>query len=416
MNTPAARLVEQTWDVAAWDAGRWALRPYWAGDWDWWYQYGTQRRYSLADVIVEARWDSDSYTPGDGTFRGDLQPGKLELHMIRRDNRFDSWSKLATIWACYLPTGATWCWYIDTVSRRFVATGDPAGVDIVVEALTWPSRLTTGSYNGQRPAETVFDRLTAVAARFGSDAGLVLPAWTGQIANDRHQLPAQSTPYYPWLQLVRDAAANGVAWLAPFRGSDGSGQAVLAYDYWEAVNNRTLPPSQIISGSVTSDGIDDLVTKASWAGTDPAGVATALDQYGGGYGAYGIMQQGPMRVVGQIATGGRDLAAVTATGNQILSDRGDPNERYLSSVDLFGPGDRRAANGTLTPWDPAAMMWRPNDSLTIDTYSYARMRVVSSSHRLTLRSWETTLNLAKMTAPTPLPVGPGREALEREVA
>ena len=400
-------MFDGTWDVSAWDDARWALRPYWAGDWDWWYQYGTQRRYSLADVIVEARWDTDSYTPGDGTFRGDLQPGKLEFHMIRRDNRFDSWSKMATIWACYLPTGATWCWYIDTVSNRLVAPGDPSGVDIVVEALTWPSRLTTGSYNGTFPAQTVNARLTAVAARFGSDAGLVLPAWTGAIANDRHLLVAQSTAYYPWLQIVRDAAPNGVAYVAPFRGTDGTGQAVLAYDYWQANNPRTLPQSQILSGSVTSDAIGDLVTKVEWTGTDPAGTSTTLDQLGMGYGAYGILELGPMRVAGQIAAGGLDLAAVTSTGSQILTDRGDPNERYLSSVDLIGPKPRRAPGGVLTPWDPTAMVWGVNDLLTIPGLTYAAMRVVSASHRLTLTSWETTLNLAKATIPTALPVGPG---------
>jgi hypothetical protein len=403
------------WDIARWDQDHWALRPYWAGDWDWWYQYGTERRFSLADVITEARWDTDSYTPGDGTFRGDVQPGKLQLHMIRRDNRFDNWSKMGTIWACYLPTGATWCWFIDTVSRRLVATGDPSGWDLVVEAFTWPSRLTTGAYAASRPQEPVVQRLQWIAIRF-NDAGLIMPNWSSNIANDRHLCPAQPNNYYPWLQMVRDAAANGVAYLVPFRGSDGAGQITLAYDYWTANNPRTIPPAQFLSGSVTSDGISDLVTHVQWTGTDPAGATTTVDQYGQGYGAYGILTQGAMRIVGQIASGGLDLSAVQATGQQILSDRGDPNERYLSSLDLIGPTPRRAPNGTLTPWDPFAMTWAPNDVLTLDTYSYAKQRVVSASHRLTLTSWETTLNLVKYTAPTALPTGPGRAELEEEAA
>jgi hypothetical protein len=405
------------WDTdGRWDATTWGVEPYWAGQWDWWYQYGTQRRYSLTDVIVEADWTTDSYTPGDGTFRGDLQPGKLTARMYRRDNRFDSWSKMATIWGCYLPTGATWCWYIDTVSARLVSPGDPSGVDLVVEALTWPTRLTTGAYSAARPAETVAARLGYVANRLGTDTGLVLPAWTGNIANDRHLLVAQNDGYHPWLQHVRDAAANGVAYLVPYRGADGSGGITLAYDFWQARTARTLAPSQIISGSVTSDAIDDLVTKVEWAGTDPAGTSTTVDQYGGGYGAYGILQQGPMRIVGQIAAGGLDLAAVQATGTQLLTDRGDPQERYLSSLDLVGPGARRAPNGTLTPWDPATMTWAPNDTFTIPGYSYAAMRVVAAAHRLTLTSWETTLTLTKATIPTALPTGPGVELEQQEAA
>ena len=70
--------------VTQWGAKTWPAGAGWHDAWRWWYQYDdqTQPAWDLTELVVEARWTTDSHTLGDGTLhRGDLQPGRLELQL-----------------------------------------------------------------------------------------------------------------------------------------------------------------------------------------------------------------------------------------------------------------------------------------------------------------------------------------------
>ena len=73
------------WDTGKWDTAEWGQPPQgeggWGKDWRWWWQRGdaVAQFVDLTAMVVEARWTTDSHSMGDGTFRGDLQPGQLTL-------------------------------------------------------------------------------------------------------------------------------------------------------------------------------------------------------------------------------------------------------------------------------------------------------------------------------------------------
>ena len=409
------------WGVGKWGRNTWGHRTYppgavWGADWRWWYQdtATTYASWDITDLVVEARWTTDGHTMGDGTFRGDIQPGRLELRLMDPGARSSFIGLLGTIWARYEPTEATWCWFVYDVTSLLAPPGDPLRWDVVVTADTWPDRLKSGSYNSARPAETVAARLGAIVSRLNSDVGLRLPAVAGQIAADAHTVPAvvlagTPTPFYPaFLDQVRQAAANGVAWLearsVPTPWTPGS--LVLHYDLWNTATGRLVSEAQVNSATPWTYGMEHIKTHVTWAGVNAAGVATTIDQTGGTYGAYGVQSLGPMRILGDVAAGGAQLAAVQATGSSILADHANPAQR----VDLIvvTSGDRTHPNGSPSVlWDPTANVWNPTEPLQwyrfgptnpLETY-----RVTQTEHRLTARVWESTHHLEMFTQPTPLP-------------
>jgi hypothetical protein len=398
------------WGSAIWGRDTWYAMPAgWGVDWDVWVQKGRVRAQTLTGYVVEARWTSDSHTPGDGTFRGDIQPGRLALRMVDVHGTLGVIDKLAQIWLCYVPTGAAWCFYVDTVSQPLVAPGDPAGSARVVTASTWPARLTTASNNATRPAETVSSRLTFLAERWNSDTALYLPAVSSGFAVDNHPMTANTAATTPWIQIARDAACNGVFYIEAVRDAAGVGRIVVHYDFWETAPSRTVPDNQIVAGTVTTQGLANLVTLVHWSGTDAGGVVTNLDQYGTGWDSKGLIAYGPMRLWADIP--GFDSVAVTTTGTRLLTDRGNEADPYVSSVS-FVSGDRRTAAGAPVVWDPRVMVW--NDptyvlKMTVSGVEY-RWRVTQTTYRLTAQAWTSDVALVKYTPPYPLPA---RAALEQ---
>ena len=225
------------WDTAQWDRGaEWSGGPPpsggWGDDWRWWYQVGPTVNRELNEMIVEARWTTDGHTLGDGTFRGDIQPGSLTVRLWDPNHVLDDLPKAGAMWAQYKPTGATWCWFYDSFTRGLVAPGDPAGADCVFSGTQWPLRFTTWTQFTNYPAQSAAARLAAVVATLNAQAGasaLNMPAVAGNIAPQTQLVPAaplQQQPsafqFYPaYLQTVRDAATNGIAWMSAAAQSGG---------------------------------------------------------------------------------------------------------------------------------------------------------------------------------------------------
>lgn len=405
------------WGVSKWGAPTtwagtyWPPGAGWRESWRWWYQYGTQASsgWDLTRMVVEADWTTDAYTMGDGTFRGDLQPGRLQVRIFDRTGMLTGLSKLGMIWATYVPTGATWCWFVDQISQRLTATGVRPDYNVVVSADTWPARLTASAYSAARPSETVNARLSSIVTRLNTDTGLALPAVAGTIAADAHVMPALVSEtdgtFKGWLQQIRDAAANGYAWLEAVPGAANgiAGTLTLHYDLWDTRTARTLDPSQIVAETVWTQGLDHLVTETVFAGTSAAGVANTVTTLGGGWGVFGVQKMGPMRVWGDLAAGGAQRAAIDTTAQTILKDRGDSAETFVDTIQMVSG---RRVRGGANAWQPASMVWTPRDVAQwariagnpVETY-----RVAQSHHHLDARSWNVEHTLTKYSAPAAIP-------------
>jgi hypothetical protein len=304
-----------------------------------------------------------------------------------------------------------WCFFIRSVSKLLLPAADPLGSNRVIVADTWPSRLTASAYAASRPAESVNARLSYIAGRFGSDTGLLLPAVSAEVSADAHIVKptvANSDGTYPgWLQQVRDAAANGVAWLDPVAPSDATaGQLVLRYELWSTARERGLANDQVLASTVWAQDVDELTTKVAWTATDPAGVDTSRFTLGGGWGQYGVLPMGPMRVWGDL-TNAAFATALDATAQQVLLDRGNPNAGYVDTISMIS-GDRTnpTPGGAGVAWDPAAMVWAPidvavwNRAVGQPTEKYW---VAQSAHVLTARAWDVDHRLERYSAPAVLP-------------
>ena len=399
----------------------WGQRTYppgagWSDDWQWWYQYAdsAQANWDITALVVEARWTTDQYTLGDGTFRGDLQPGRLELRVWDTKGLFRGLSKRGQIWACYTPTGAAWAWHIDEITQLLAPPGAPGYFDLVITGNTWPSQLSTISYGTfPRAAESANARLAWAIGAIAGDRNLVLAPTTAALAADPHVVPAtaQSNGLNPsWLQIMRDAASNGVLWWEWVPGVPGTypGSVVIHYDLWDTVRARPLDPAQVVAGSPWEQGNTNAITQAQWAGTRSDGTTKdTLSTLGSFWGALGLFAIGPMRIWGDISAAGAQRAAVDATNTAIFNAYGQPDPAYVDSIQMVS-GDRSAVQGgaTTTPWDPAAMVYRPTDRLDWarvagqPTEAYS---VVSTSYVLNARSWSADHTLARYVAPTHLP-------------
>ena len=413
------------WDAGRWDQIEWAGQPPpaegWGDDWAWWYQPGLTGYpvLNLNEKLVEARWTTDSHTLGDGTFRGDIQPGNLTLRLWDPTHSLDLLDKFGAVWAWYKPTNTVWAWFYDSFTRGLVVPGDPAGADCVYTGTTWPSRMTTPTQFTSYPAQSVAARVAALAASINAQAAyLHLPATTASTAAQSQTVPATaadtSTPltgYYPsFLAVLRAAAADGVGWLsAGTAGPLGPGALVINYARWETATVRKLDRSQIVAGPPVTASIAWILSMLTWQAVNgSSGAQTAVVLAGPNVQAFGLQGPVALRLWGDVTSGtGAEYNAAVKTGGQVLNDHYDPTKQVLSSVSLQS-GSRSTATGGVSPagWDPHAHIFGPTDVAAIDTAgnsNFTNYRVTKSDHRLTAAVWQTTHYLETYTAATPLP-------------
>lgn len=405
------------WDVNEWNAGP-PPEPGWGDDWAWWFQPGVAGpSLALNEMVVEARWTTDAHTLGDGSFRGDLQPGTLTLRLWDPHHALDNLDKFGAIWAWYRPTNTVWAWFYDNFTRGLFAPGDPAAADCVYSGVTWPSRLTSLRNETGFPSQSVSARLAAIVAGLGGGSGqLYLPRVSGNTAGQSQQMLAAAGDtstgvlLYPgYLAALRDASTDGVGWLAyTTAGPTGPGALVVSYARWEAATTRILDRSQIVAGPAVTASIGFLITLLVWAATNGAnGAASTFHLYGANVSTVGVQGPGSLRLWGDVsATSAPEWAGANATGVQLVKDRSDATEQVLSSVSLQS-GTRWTAAGlaSTADWDPYAHVFSPTDVARVDdgAGNVKSYRVVKSDHRLTSTVWQTTHYLEKHTAATPLP-------------
>lgn len=414
------------WDQGEWDQAEWAGSPPspegWGKDWRWWWQGGghpTQTYVDITDLVVEARWSTDAHTTGDGTLRGDLQPGLLTLRLWDPDRVLDHMDLTGGIWATYVPSGATWYWLFESLARGLYAPGDPGAADCVFTGSPWPSRLSSGRPGLSFPAQSVSARLTALASAMNSDSTLSLPAVGAAVAAQSQTATATavdtSTGVYPsYLAQIRDAASPGVAWMAAQAATSPDvlghypGSLTLSYARWETARQRTLDRSQVVAGPPTTAGVDFLVTHLHWTAIlGSSGAQSDIDLTSGLVSTWGYLGPGTMRLWGNVtATSGPEWQACYTTGTNVILDRDDLTEQYLSTISLqSGTRWTPAGKPATAQWDPYAHVFLPTDVAVLadDGGTPRYYRVVKSDHRLTSTVWQTTHYLEKFTAPTPLP-------------
>jgi hypothetical protein len=409
-----------TWGSAVWDADLWEGGPppsdLIGKDWSVWYQFGNGIATGMGDLsglLVEARWTTDSHSRGDGTYRGDIQPGAATVRFWDPDRVLDNMQAGAgggSLWLLYKPTGACWCYFYETFARGVFTPGDPMAADCVFTGTTW-----NPSYLNARPqtafaAQAVTARLNAIVASIATVNTAGVPI-TAAVATQNQQCPAvvaDSNGHGPsYLQSIRNAAADGVAWLAASAPIGGPGQAILHYERWETVGaTRRLSNEQIVAGPPTTNDYTTTFNVIQWAGANAAGTsvynATQLTTYGD--------WQNPQsyRLVGNVnPSGGAEYTGVLATSNQLFEDLNQVLGPFLLSSVSLQSGNRATAAGADAgeQWDPYTMVYGPADKavLDVDGQGDRNYRVTQTSHRLTARVWQAVHTLELFSAPYQLP-------------
>jgi hypothetical protein len=420
--------VSNTWDTAGtvWDGAEWQgtppTAPDWSKEWLWWWQNGNgSLTINLNPYVIEARWTTESHTMNDGTFRGDLQPGKITVKMWDPLNHLGALDKFGAMFAWYKPTNQAWCWFYDTYAQGLYTLGDPLGADRVFTGVTWPARYTNPGFSSnfnQSPA-SVSNRLAAIVGLMNTSTFRPPAVVVGAIAAQSQQLPQQlggSDGKYPsLLEMVRTAAANGVAWLSATPPTTDGGRFGLTLNYarWETTNSRVLDASQIIAGPPTTASADWVISAASWQGVKGDGTTNAWSAYSSGnVGAWGYQGPSSLRIVGDVSgppvnTAAPENPGVSGTTTAMFNAYSDPTQQVLDTLDVQSGIHRTPAGGVSpTAWDPYAHTFAPVDVVTLThmnptaTFPY---RVTSSDHRLTGTIWQTTHHLEKYAAATPLP-------------
>ena len=102
---------------------------------------------------------------------------------------------------------------------------------------------------------------------------------------------------------------------------------------------------------------------------------------------------------------GPEYTPANNTAQQLIQDRANQTEEYLSTVSLqSGARSTAAGRPSAASWDPYAHTFAPTDVAAIVQSSVTHKYFVSKSdHRLTATVWQTTHYLDKYTAATPLP-------------
>jgi hypothetical protein len=413
-----------TWGTSKWGQAAWVGGPAgppgagWGDDWRFWYQLGGVVVAELTDLVVEARWTTDSRTFGDGTFRGDIQPGKCTIRLWDPGGTLDTVDKLGAVWAQYQPTGATWCWFYGSVTRGLYAPNDPQAADVVYSGLPWAPRMTSDVYTETgRAAESTTARISALVDQLTT----TLLAWKMPVINKdidtQSQLVAArvrqtTTPFnfYPnYLQAFRDAATDGVFSLdAQCPAPGGPGNLIARYKRWETHNDRNLNTGQVIAGPAVDTDVTALTTYLLWTATrGDTGAQSTFNDGQGGSGAYGY--SGPsLRLYGDVSAGGAELGAVQSTSDGALSVRSDPTVKHTSSV-MVQSGDRFTSQGkpSTNDWDPRAHVWAPTDMCmfhpTTDGATTQFTWVTHSDHILNAQMWQTVHTLEPWTIGAALP-------------
>jgi hypothetical protein len=407
------------WDQTKWDLSSWQGQVFppgagWRYDWQVWFQSSGAVQWDMTASVVEARWSTDSHTPGDGTFRGDLQPGSLQIQLHDPAHRAETLDKLGTVWLHYSPANFTWGFYLETVTRQLVAPSDAAAADVVLTASTWPLRLTTDCLkNFARPAERVDTRLTALAAQLNGNADLHLPQYTAQVASQSQICTPVATlgwadlvTYPSALSLVRAAAADGVAWIDAQQTPAGLGRFVLRYERWETVTGRALTDSDIVAGIPFDQTSADVITHAVWNGTNAAGAATTFEHASQAAWNYGDGKI-TMRLWGDLSFNTAEYNAASQTTTNLFTVRTQPNAERLSAVTATS-GPRMHPAGTAGPaWNPAAHVWSPIEYLSWSSSQFPGWQgaywVTKTDHRLRAAAWDSAHTLELYSAATPLP-------------
>jgi hypothetical protein len=419
------------WDVGRWDANAW-VGPTgppgagWGAEWRFWYQVGSAQIMDLTDMVVEARWTTDGHTPGDGTLRGDVQPGKCAIRMWDPTNKLGSFDKFGAVWACYIPTGATWAWFYNTFTRGLYAPGDKAAADCVFSGDTWPVRMTANTFtaygNSGRPAESANARLNDLADKAANSSTWLgdiyswrMPAIVKAIAAQSQTVPAVPTVNYntngqypSWLALVRDAASDGLMWWGYGRDAAGNGTMTFHYDRWETANaQRVLDPAQVVAGPPVDASAGFVFGYTDANATRGADGVASFVRYNGNP-AFAGAGNIAVRMYGDInsATG----PEYSATNNTIAgwgADHYSPGERVLSSISCqSGPRWTAAGQASSAHWDPAAHVWGPLDVMSyadpVDSRTHL-YRVAASSHVLNAAAWQTAHTLEKYSVAYALP-------------
>jgi hypothetical protein len=417
-------LIPGVWDSTRWNQSQW-FQPSppnvagWGDDWRFWVQYGPnpQTVIELTEMVIEARWTTDEHTMGDGTFRGDLQPGQLALRLWDPKRILDAIPFTALIFARYRPAAMTFVWFHDTLTRGLYPQSDPQAADCVINGLGWPVRLTAPSTFNRTP-EPANSRMTAVVAAINAASTLNLPTVAGDIAAQSQSVGAsimvdtQIAVYPGYLQALRDAGVYGVVWLEGTGGDvDGStGALAVRYRRWDTSQPRPLDPAQIIAGPAISRSVDFVLSQVKFEGDDPTTAAAESFTYSvtdsQAY-AYGLVAAGPLRVWDRLDGTGPQWPVLISLAGQILYEHGQ-SQTYLSTVSCQS-GARWLADGrpSTVLWNPAAHVWSPIEVMTYrnpaagnTTQSY---RVTKSDHTLNAAAWSTTHTLEWFVNPPAMP-------------
>jgi hypothetical protein len=404
-----------TWGTSRWDQSEWQAGPPpsqdWGADWRWWYQVGAGGIIELNGLIVEARWTSDGHSFGDGSYRGDIQPGSCTIRLWDPAHQLDLLDRYGCVFALYKPTGACWVYFYESLTRGLFASGDPADADTVFTGSPWPARLTNTRADSTFPAESASARVARLVALL-NDTNLKLPAVTGSIATQNQPVAPTTAGTYgdtpALLAMIRDAATDGVAWWSPAGAAAGPGTLALNYARWETTDQRLLDRSQVIAGPPSTSAIDFYTSMVIWNATKGDTGATSGFKYSGG-GLYTLPAwQGPtVRLYGDLtAPSGAEYQPTIDTSAALLADRSDPAEGILSTVSVqSGRRTTKTGGPSATDWDPYAHHFSPVSvvSLVDNTGTTKKYRVQKSDHRLVSTVWQTTHTLEKFSAPTPLP-------------
>jgi hypothetical protein len=355
---------------------------------------------------------------GDGSFRGQLQPGRLTLRLHDPAGELTDLDRMATLWLHYAPTGATWCYYLNTVTRGLTVPDAPRPL-VVLTADTWPPRLINDCWaNTERPAEATAARMDYLFGVTATDAGLSLPPITYRVAPQGQYVDAIKWLTYPGgsvpmanvvmghLPQIRKDAADGVMWVRPYRAADGSGAVEWVYDRWETHIVRSLDAGQILAGPPIDQSASWVISWWVWAGRDAYGDVNTSHLHASSWGSYGA--QGPSDVNVWAALQYPDTietSAVLTTGENVVNGREWSSEPYLSDVSLCS-GTRYGPDGRPSPgaWLPEAHVFSPVDVAEIAHDGAVRpYRVSRSDHRLTAKQWATKHTLEKYIAGQALP-------------
>jgi hypothetical protein len=290
--------------------------------------------------------------------------------------------------------------------------GDPLAADCVFTGSTWPLAWTNNRTQTNFNPSTVKKRFDDIVYGIGVIFAGQYPPLTGSAAAQNQSCGAaaadSSTGTYPgYLQAVRDAGADGVAWLAASAPAGGPGQLILCYERWETIGqHRPLGDAQIVAGPPSTADATWAISFVQWTATvgTTAAASTLNVQASPGFSVNG--KAGPsFRLWGDVTASGPEQSACNQIAQNLFADYAQ-GDLVLSSVSLQSGHRTTATGGTaLADWDPYAHVFRPTDLADINDINGhpVTYRITLSSHRLTFTIWQTVHTLEKYSPAVALP-------------